>query len=90
MDVAWMAPAAVAAVLASWASGELVWRPRAITRELGAQGVGGPGYKFLAGNLGEIKQLRAASAGAVLAIGSHDLVPIVQPHLHKWTPLHGT
>ncbi|KAF7046273.1 LOW QUALITY PROTEIN: hypothetical protein CFC21_055308 [Triticum aestivum] len=89
MDVAWIAPAAVAAVLASWTSSELVWRPRAITRELGAQGVGGPGYKFLAGNLGEIKKLRAASADAVLAVGSHDLVPIVQPHLHKWIPLHG-
>ena len=69
MGLAWMVVVAVATVLASWAFNTLVylvWRPRAITRQLRAQGVGGPAYKFLAGNLAEIKQLRAKGAGAAL------------------------
>uniref|UniRef100_A0A0D3GQ44 Cytochrome P450 n=1 Tax=Oryza barthii TaxID=65489 RepID=A0A0D3GQ44_9ORYZ len=43
--LAWMVAAAAAAVLASWAFSavvHLVWRPRAISRRLRAQGVGGP------------------------------------------------
>ena len=93
MALVWTVAAAVAAVLASWAFNQLmylVWRPRAITRQLRAQGVGGPGYRFFAGNLGEIKQLRAETAGASLDVGSHDFVPMVQPHLRKWIHIHGT
>ena len=92
MALVWMVAAAVAAVLASWAFNALVylvWRPRAITRQLRAQGVGGPGYRFFAGNLAEIKRLRADSAGAALDIGNHDFVPMVQPHFRKWIPIHG-
>ncbi|XP_048555198.1 cytochrome P450 709B1-like [Triticum urartu] len=92
MGLVWMVAAAVAAVLASWAFNALaylVWRPRAITRQLRAQGVGGPGYRFLAGNLAEIKRLRADTAGAALDVGNHDFVPMVQPHFHKWIPIHG-
>ncbi|KAM0916489.1 hypothetical protein ACQ4PT_010137 [Festuca glaucescens] len=88
-----MAAVAVAAVLASWAFNALVylvWRPRAITRQLRAQGIGGPGYKFFAGNLAEIKQLRADTAGDALDVGSHDFVPMVQPHFRKWIAIHGT
>ncbi|KAK1678565.1 hypothetical protein QYE76_039413 [Lolium multiflorum] len=87
-----MVAVAVAAVLASWAFNALVylvWRPRAITRQLRAQGVGGPGYKFFAGNLAEIKQLRAETAGTALDVGSHDFVPMVQPHFRKWIAIHG-
>jgi PHYB activation tagged suppressor 1 len=93
MGLVWTVVAAVAAVLASWALNALVylvWRPRAITRQLRAQGVGGPGYKFFAGNLAEIKQLRADTADAALDVGSHDFVPLVQPHFRKWIPIHGT
>ena len=90
MGLVWMVAAAVAAVLASWAFNALVylvWRPRAITRQLRAQGVGGPGYRFLAGNLAEIKRLRADTAGAALDVGNHDFVPMVQPHFHKHFPV---
>lgn len=56
MDFVWAVVAAVVAVLASWALSALVWRPRAIARQFRAQGVGGPGYRFFAGNLGEIRR----------------------------------
>ncbi|XP_044964748.1 cytochrome P450 709B1-like [Hordeum vulgare subsp. vulgare] len=92
MGLVWMVAAAVVAVLVSWAFNalvHLVWRPRAITRQLRAQGVGGPGYRFFAGNLGEIKRLRDDTAGAALDVGDHDFVPMVQPHFRKWIPIHG-
>ncbi|KAB8106510.1 hypothetical protein EE612_040883 [Oryza sativa] len=91
-NLGWMVAAAVAAVVASWAFDavvKLVWRPRAITRRLRAQGVGGPGYRFFSGNLGEIRRLRDEGAGVVLDVSSHDFVPIVQPHFRKWIPLYG-
>uniref|UniRef100_A0A453AZI6 Secologanin synthase n=1 Tax=Aegilops tauschii subsp. strangulata TaxID=200361 RepID=A0A453AZI6_AEGTS len=92
MGLVWMVAAAVAVVLASWAFNALVyllWRPHAITRQLRAQGVGGPGYRFFAGNLAEIKRLRADTAGAALDVGNHDFVPMVQPYFRKWIPIHG-
>ncbi|KAF0906917.1 hypothetical protein E2562_013301 [Oryza meyeriana var. granulata] len=36
-----------------------------------------------------MKRLRAESAGLVLDVSSHDFVPIVQPHFHKWIHLYG-
>uniref|UniRef100_A0A0A9D565 Uncharacterized protein n=1 Tax=Arundo donax TaxID=35708 RepID=A0A0A9D565_ARUDO len=92
MGLAWMVAAAVAAVLASWAFNalvHLVWRPYVITRRLRAQGVRGPGYKFFVGSLGDIKRLRAASAGAALGVADHDFLPMVQPHLREWIPRYG-
>ncbi|XP_006658008.2 cytochrome P450 709B2-like [Oryza brachyantha] len=90
---AWMVAAAVAAAVVSWVFNavvvSLVWRPRAVARRLRAQGVGGPGYRFFSGSLGEIKRLRDEGAGLVLDVSSHDFVPIVQPHFRKWIPLYG-
>ncbi|CAD6222895.1 unnamed protein product [Miscanthus lutarioriparius] len=92
MGLAWMVAAAVAAVLASWAFNalvHLVWRPSAITRRLRAQGVRGPDYRFLTGNLGEMKRLRAEGAAVTLDVGDHDFIPMVQPHHRKWISLYG-
>uniref|UniRef100_A0A0E0EAF2 Uncharacterized protein n=1 Tax=Oryza meridionalis TaxID=40149 RepID=A0A0E0EAF2_9ORYZ len=77
--LAWMVAAAAAAVLASWAFSavvHLVWRPGAFSRRLRAQSVGGPGYRFFSGNLGEIKRFRGDGAGVVLNGSSHDFLPI--------------
>lgn len=93
MSVAWMVAAAVMAVLASWAFNalvHLVWRPYVVTRNLRAQGVHGPGYRFYSGNLPEIKRLRAEAAGVTLDVGDHDFIPFVQPHFRKWISLYGT
>lgn len=92
MGLAWLVAAAVAAVLVSWAFNtlvHLVWRPYAITRRLRAQGMRGPEYKFLVGNLGEIKQHLGEAAGMTLDVGDHDIIPMVQPYYRKWTQLYG-
>ncbi|XP_015694744.2 cytochrome P450 709B1-like isoform X2 [Oryza brachyantha] len=93
MALAWMVAAAVAAAVASWVFNavvvSLVWRPRAVARRLRAQGVGGPGYRFFSGNVGEIRRLRAEGAAVVLDVSSHDFLPIVQPQFLKWIALYG-
>lgn len=84
--------ALAAAVLASCLFNvlvRLVWRPRAIARRLRRQGVRGPGYRFFVGNLGDIRRLRAAGAGLVLDVSSHDFIPISQPQFREWIPLYG-
>ncbi|KAF6999897.1 hypothetical protein CFC21_015870 [Triticum aestivum] len=90
---AWTVWAALAsAVLASClfnALVRLVWRPRAIAGRLARQGVRGPGYRFFVGNLGDIRRLRAAGAGLVLDVSSHDFIPISQPQFRQWIPLYG-
>lgn len=92
----WMLAAGVAVavvVASSWilsALSRYVWRPRAITKALRAQGVDGPDYRFLIGNIGEIKRLLAESASLVLDVGCHDYTALVQPHFCKWMALYGT
>ncbi|KAL5198165.1 hypothetical protein ABZP36_001677 [Zizania latifolia] len=93
MEFAWMAAAAVAATVGSWAFNavvvHLVWRPRAIARRFRAQGVAGPDYRFYSGNLPDIRRLREEGAGLVLDTVSHNFIPIVQPHFHKYISLYG-
>ena len=90
----WMVAAGVSVALASsWILSALwryVWRPRAITRAFRAQGVGGPDYRFLVGNIREIKRLLVESVGLVLDVGCHDYGALVQPHFRKWMALYGT
>ncbi|KAL6850295.1 hypothetical protein ACP4OV_020922 [Aristida adscensionis] len=67
----------------------LVWRPFAVTRWFRGQGVGGPGYSFFVGSMPEIKRMKAAGSAVVLDAGSHDFIPIVQPHFRKWITNYG-
>nr|CAB3473085.1 unnamed protein product [Digitaria exilis] len=67
----------------------LVWRPYAVSRWFRNQGLGGPGYRFFVGSVPEIKRMKAAGSEIVLDAGSHDFIPIVQPHYRKWVADHG-
>ncbi|KAE8814177.1 Secologanin synthase [Hordeum vulgare] len=89
----WTVAAGAAAALASWwalgALSRFVWRPRAIARAFRTQGVGGPHYRFLVGNILEMKRLIAETAGLALDAGCHDYGALVQPYFHKWMALYG-
>uniref|UniRef100_A0A0D9WMT2 Cytochrome P450 n=1 Tax=Leersia perrieri TaxID=77586 RepID=A0A0D9WMT2_9ORYZ len=82
---------AVAAVMVStllWvALVQLVWRPYAAARAFGRQGIRGPAYRFLAGNIGEANAMRAAATA--LDRRSHDIIPRVLPHYHAWMSRYG-
>jgi PHYB activation tagged suppressor 1 len=84
----WMVVAA-AAVASPWALRRFVWRPRAMARMFRAQGVRGPEYRFLLGNMVEMKRLMAEAAGLVLDAGCHDYGAMVQPYYRKWMGLYG-
>ncbi|XP_044454469.1 cytochrome P450 709B2-like [Triticum aestivum] len=93
LPMIWMVATSMTAALASsWvvsALSRFVWRPRAIIRAFRAQGVGGPDYRFLVGNIREIKRLLVESVGLVLDVGCHDYGALVQPHFRKWMALYG-
>ncbi|KAM3393712.1 hypothetical protein ACQJBY_014440 [Aegilops geniculata] len=93
MGVAMIWVAVAASLASSWAVlsalSRFVWTPRAITRAFRAQGVGGPDYRFLVGNIVEMKRLLVESAGLVLDVGCHDYGALVQPHFRKWMALYG-
>ncbi|XP_047062158.1 cytochrome P450 709B2-like [Lolium rigidum] len=80
---------AAAAVASSWALRRFVWRPRAMARMFRAQGVRGQEYRFLLGNMVEMKRLMAEAAGLVLDAGCHDYGAMVQPYYRKWMGLYG-
>jgi PHYB activation tagged suppressor 1 len=93
MFVVVMALMVAVALSSSWALSvlsRLVWRPQAITRMFRAQGVRGPEYRFLLGNIGDMKRFLAESAGLVLDVGCHDYSAMVQPWSRKWMTLYGT
>ncbi|CAM0906855.1 unnamed protein product [Alopecurus aequalis] len=87
--VVWMVVVALASLLALSALSRFVWRPRAITKMFRTQGVRGPEYRVLLGNIGEMKRLLTESGGLVLDVGCHDYSTLVQPYFRKWMTLYG-
>ena len=67
----------------------MLWRPQAITKKFREQGVMGPEYKFRTGCLDEISSLQFAAMGTEMDVNSHDIVPRVLPHYHKWMQQYG-
>ncbi|XBH97430.1 hypothetical protein VPH35_127104 [Triticum aestivum] len=67
----------------------LVWRPYAVTRSLGRQGIRGPPYTFAVGSLGECKRMIVAGRAKPLHAGCHDYTSLVQPFFQKCTSDYG-
>uniref|UniRef100_A0A0E0L8U9 Cytochrome P450 n=1 Tax=Oryza punctata TaxID=4537 RepID=A0A0E0L8U9_ORYPU len=83
---------AVALVLLTWlwtALVQLVWRPYAVARAFGRQGIRGPAYRLFVGSDGEANAMRAAARGDVLDRRCHDIVPRVLPHYRAWMSRYG-
>ncbi|CAN0864150.1 Cytochrome P450 CYP749A22 [Linum grandiflorum] len=66
-----------------------IWKPWKIQKLLKSQGISGPGYRFLVGNVREIIRLRNRSLAKPMSAISHDLVPRVLPELHYWMKQYG-
>ncbi|XP_058077254.1 cytochrome P450 709B2-like [Magnolia sinica] len=67
----------------------LVWRPYAIRKWFAKQGISGPPYSFISGSLHEMKTLRMQASNTVLDTHSHDIIPRILPHHHKWASQYG-
>ncbi|KAL0889721.1 hypothetical protein Bca101_013704 [Brassica carinata] len=64
-------------------------RPWVITRRLKRQGISGPNYRFVYGNLRQIKKMKEEAKGLVLDHNSNDIFPRVVPHYHQWLAQYG-
>lgn len=67
----------------------LVWQPFMLTRRFKKQGISGPKYRFLYGNIYEINKMKRESYVSVLDQNSNDIFPRIFPHYQKWISLYG-
>ncbi|KAB2044946.1 hypothetical protein ES319_D01G126900v1 [Gossypium barbadense] len=68
-----------------------IWIPFRIQNHFKKQGVTGPGYRPIFGNMPEIRRLfeEAMSKPSPLHDGDHDVLPRVAPFYHKWSNIYG-
>ncbi|KAL6878363.1 hypothetical protein ACP4OV_012533 [Aristida adscensionis] len=62
----------------------LIWRPHIIAKEMRAQGIRGPSYKFLKGCNEDVKSMKEAGASLVFDVHDHNYLPKIAPHFLKW------
>ncbi|XP_010455498.1 PREDICTED: cytochrome P450 709B3-like [Camelina sativa] len=67
----------------------LLWRPLMLSRRFKRQGISGPKYKILYGNLSEMKKMKKETNLWVLDPKSNDIFPRVLPHYHQWMSQYG-
>lgn len=67
----------------------LVWRPYAVARSLGRQGIRGPPYTFAVGSLKECKRMVVAGRAKPLDASCHNYTSLVQPFFQKCTSVYG-
>eukprot|EP00250_Pteridium_aquilinum_P003382 c13695_g1_i1 orf=197-1762(+) len=67
----------------------LVWRPLYIQKSLRSQGIRGPPYKFLFGNLKEFSALTKAARASPMPHITHNILPRVMPHYTAWAAQYG-
>lgn len=71
---------------------KLWWRPIRVQRAMASQGIKGPPYKFIHGCTKEISKLKEdvkMKMNEPMTNVSHEILPIVEPHIHKWNKLYG-
>uniref|UniRef100_A0A1J3ICI3 Cytochrome P450 709B2 n=2 Tax=Noccaea caerulescens TaxID=107243 RepID=A0A1J3ICI3_NOCCA len=67
----------------------LVWRPLMLSRRFEKQGISGPKYKILHGNLPEMRKMKQEAKLSVLDSSSNDIFPRVLPHFQQWMSQYG-
>jgi len=68
----------------------LLLRPLMLSKRFKKQGISGPKYKILYGNLSEIKKMKKEADLCVLDPNSNDIFPRVFPQYHQWMSQYGT
>ncbi|KAL1556599.1 cytochrome P450 CYP749A22-like protein [Salvia divinorum] len=68
---------------------KLCWIPLHLRRLMESQGIRGPPYRFLHGTTKEIIKIKQQTKDAATMDISHDIFPIIQPHLYSWIKLYG-
>lgn len=63
--------------------GKFWWTPMRIQRIMRSQGIEGPSYKFIQGNMREIYTKRMQAMATPMDL-SQNILPRVLPHVHSW------
>lgn len=64
------------------------WTPIRVQKLMASQGIRGPPYRLLAGNAKEISNMGKDVMSRSLDL-SHNILPVVLPHVHAWTKIYG-
>ncbi|KAF7131986.1 hypothetical protein RHSIM_Rhsim09G0123100 [Rhododendron simsii] len=64
------------------------WTPNRIQRAMNLQGIRGPPYRFVYGNMKEVLNMTTATMSKPMGL-SHNIFPRLQPHLHSWLNIYG-
>ncbi|MFS7959786.1 hypothetical protein Hanom_Chr08g00695221 [Helianthus anomalus] len=64
------------------------WVPMRIKHVMSSQGISGPPYHFIYGNIKEISNMMKNSMSSTMDI-SHHLFPQIQPHFDSWFHIYG-
>ncbi|XP_050374810.1 cytochrome P450 CYP749A22-like [Argentina anserina] len=64
------------------------WIPNRVQRLMASQGIRGPRYRLLHGNIKEVSNLSKEAMSRPLDL-SHNILPVVLPHVHAWTKMYG-
>ncbi|CAN8285958.1 unnamed protein product [Cochlearia groenlandica] len=67
----------------------LIWRPLILSRRFKKQGIFGPKYRILHGNLQEVRKLKQEANLLFLDPNNNDIFPRVLPHFHHWVSQYG-
>ncbi|KAJ6732994.1 CYTOCHROME P450 FAMILY 721 SUBFAMILY A POLYPEPTIDE 1 [Salix koriyanagi] len=68
---------------------KIIWIPLRIQYHFKKQGIAGPGYRPLSGNLGELRRLHAAAQSSKSMPFSHDIIHRVLPFYQEWSRKYG-
>ncbi|CAN6588748.1 unnamed protein product [Malus baccata var. baccata] len=67
---------------------KLWWTPTRISKLMASQGIRGPPYRFIHGNTKQIATMRKEAMSKPKDL-SHDILSVVQPHMHSWIMIYG-
>ncbi|XP_047317912.1 cytochrome P450 734A1-like [Impatiens glandulifera] len=86
----WWLMAAMGGYMVAFVWVKVWWRPRKIQRQLSKQGINGPPYHLLLGNIKEIVSLTAKATSSLPLSPPHNILPRVLPFYHHWNKIYGS
>ncbi|RVW50412.1 Cytochrome P450 734A1 [Vitis vinifera] len=67
----------------------IIWVPWRIQQHFKTQGIGGPGYRPISGNVGELRRMYAEAQSKSMGGLQHDILHRVLPYYSRWSGAYG-
>ncbi|WKA10112.1 hypothetical protein VitviT2T_027704 [Vitis vinifera] len=67
----------------------IIWVPWRIQQHFKTQGIGGPGYRPISGNVGELQRMYAEAQSKSMGGLQHDILHRVLPYYSRWSGAYG-